>query len=134
MPADAMYADPCAWRYFDYPRPGSIYTLPDIPTLVRGPTVVLLPSGKEITVPSQTKQAVASPAETHDMKDGQDKMQQLMKMLSAKQGPSAPTGFKIGRAGAYQQAKNHPREIQPIRQPITSKINRKESTTTCLSA
>ena len=48
MPADAMYADPCAHRYFNYPRPGSIYTLPDIPSLVRGPTVVLLPSGKEM--------------------------------------------------------------------------------------
>ena len=110
MPADAMIADPCAYRYFDYPRPGSIYTLPDIPNLVRGPTVVLLPSGKEIRVAAQMKQMVASPAETHDSKDGQDKMQQLMKMLAGKQGPSAPKGFKIGRAGAFQQAKDHPRE------------------------
>jgi len=110
MPTDAMYADPCAYRYFDYPRPGSIYTLPDIPSLVRGPTVVLLPSGKEIKVPAQMKQMVASPAETHDLKDNQGKMQQLMKLLSAKQGPSAPSGYKIGRAGAFQVAKNHPRE------------------------
>ena len=110
MPSDAMYADPCAHRYFDYPRPGSIYTLPDIPSLVRGPTVVLLPSGKEIKVPAQMKQHVASPAETHDLGDGKDKMQQLLKILSAKQGPSAPAGFKIGRAGSFQQAKNHPRE------------------------
>ena len=79
MPSDAMIADPCAHRYFDYPRPGSIYTLPDIPSLVRGPTVVLLPSGKEIRVPAQMKQMVASPAETHDVKDGQNKMQDLIK-------------------------------------------------------
>ena len=110
MPADAMISDPCAHRYFDYPRPGSIYTLPDIPSLVRGPTVVLMPSGKEIQVPAQMKQMVASPAEVHDVKDGKDKMQELIKLLSAKQGPSAPSGFKIGRAGAFQQAKNHPRE------------------------
>ena len=110
MPTDAMFAGPCDWRYFDYPRPGSIYTLPDIPSLVRGPTVVLLPSGKEIKVPAQTKQMVASPAETHDMKDSQGKMQQLLKLLSAKQGPTAPSGFKIGRAGSFQQAKDHPRE------------------------
>ena len=110
MPVDAMIADPCAHRYFDYPRPGSIYTLPDIPSLVRGPTVVLLPSGKEIKVPAQMKQMVASPAEGHDMKENGSKMQELMKLLSAKQGPSAPTGFKVGRAGAFQQAKNHPRE------------------------
>ena len=110
MPSDAMIADPCAHRYFDYPRPGSIYTLPDIPSLVRGPTVVLLPSGKEIMVPAQMKQMVASPAETHDVKDGQGKMQDLIKLLGAKQGPTAPKGFKIGRAGAFQQAKDHPRE------------------------
>ena len=110
MPEDAMIADPCAHRYFDYPRPGSIYTLPDIPNLVRGPTVVLLPSGKELRVAAQMKQMVASPAETHDTKDGQDKMQQLMKMLAGKQGPSAPKGFKIRRAVPFQQAKDHPRE------------------------
>ena len=110
MPADAMTADPCAFRYFDYPRPGSIYPLPAIPSLVRGPPVVLLPSGKEIRVPAQMKQMVASPAETHDLKDGQNKMQDLIKRLGAKQGPAAPKGFKIGRAGAFQQAKDHPRE------------------------
>ena len=110
MPAEAMSSDPCAYRYFDYPRPGSIYTLPDIPSLVRGPTLVLMPSGKEIRVPDQMKQMVASPAETHDVKDGQGKMQELLKLLTAKQGPSAPSGFKIGRAGAFQQAKHHPRE------------------------
>ena len=110
MPAEAMSSDPCAYRYFDYPRPGSIYTLPDIPSLVRGPTLVMMPSGKEIRVPAQMKQMVASPAETHDVKDGQGKMQDLIKMLGAKQGPSAPSGFKIGRAGAFQQAKDHPRE------------------------
>ena len=110
MPIDAHYADPCAWRYFDYPRPGSIYTLPDIVQLVRGPTVVLMPSGKEIQVPAQIKQMVSSPAETHDAGDAQDKMQQLMKLLSGKQGPVAPGGFKIGSAGAFQTAKTHPRD------------------------
>ena len=97
-----MFADPCAHRYFDYPRPGSIYTMPDIPSLVRGPTV--------IKVPAQMKQMVASPAETHDMNESGTKLQDLMKILNGKQGPSAPTGFKMGRAGAYQQAKHHPRE------------------------
>ena len=44
---DIKYSDPCGWRYCDHPRPGSIYTLPDIPELVRGPTVVLLPSKRD---------------------------------------------------------------------------------------
>jgi len=110
MPTDALTADPCAHRYFDYPRPGSIYSLPDIPTLVRGPTVVLLPSGKEIKVPAQMRQEVHAPAEVHDLSDNRTKMQDLLKMLTAKQGPVAPSGFKIGRAPAFQQAKRHPRE------------------------
>ena len=110
MPVDAMIADPCASRYYDYPRPGSIFRLPDLPQLVRGPTVVLLPSGKEIKVPAHMKQEVASPAEVHDMSASQDKMQQLMKMMTAKQGPSAPSGYKTGRAGAFQRANEHPRD------------------------
>ena len=110
MPTDAIYADPCAYRYFDYPRPGSIYRLQDIPELVRGPTVVLLPSGKEIKVPAQMKSNVASGAEVHDMNAGHGKMEQLLKILSAKQGPTAPSGYKMGRAPAFQLNRNHPRE------------------------
>ena len=112
MPWDAMElgGDPCAWRYYDYPRPGSIYRMLDIPQLVRGPTVVLMPSGKEIQVPAQVKQMVSSPAETFDIKDSKSRMSQLFKLLSAKQGPSAPAGFKIGQAPAFQVARNHPRE------------------------
>ena len=110
MPAEALISDPCAHRYFDYPRPGSIYTMPDIPALVRGPTLVLMPSGQEVKVPSQIRQDVAAPAEVHDVRDSRVKMDQLLKLLTAKQGPTAPTGFKIGRAPAFQQSRNHPRE------------------------
>ena len=106
---DIKYSDPCAWRYCDHPRPGSIYTLPDVPELVRGPTLVLLPSGKEIRVPRMERNVVASKAETHDYKDGASKLQDLLKMLSAKQGV-APTGFKTGRAPAFQRARDHPRQ------------------------
>ena len=110
MPADTISADPCAWRYYDYPRPGSIYRLADIPQLVRGPTVVLMPSGKEVQVPAQVKHMVSSPAEMFDVKDSGDKMSQLLKILSAKQGPSAPAGYKIGQAPSFQTSRNHPRE------------------------
>ena len=112
MPWDAMGmgGDPCAWRYFDYPRPGSIYRLLDIPSLVRGPTVVLMPSGREVQVPAQVKHMVSSPAEIFDVRDSQSKMSKLIKLLSAKQGPSAPAGYKFGQAPAFQTARNHPRE------------------------
>jgi len=107
---DLKYTDPQGWRYCDHPRPGSIYRLPDIPQLVRGPTLVLLPSGKEIQVPRMAKNDVSAPAELHDAMQGQGKLQDLLKMLTAKQGPSAPAGFKTGRAPSYQLARDHPRQ------------------------
>lgn len=112
MPWDAMGmgADPCAWRYYDYPRPGSIYRLLDIPRLVRGPTVVLMPSGREIQVPAQVKHMVSSPAETFDVNDSQSKMSKLVRLLTARQGRSSPAGFKMGQAPAFQTARNHPSE------------------------
>ena len=48
MPEEAIAHDPMAYRYFDYPRTGSIYRLPDIPMIVRGKTYVQLPSSRLI--------------------------------------------------------------------------------------
>jgi len=107
--ADIKYTDPLAWRYCDHPRPGQIQRLPDIPQLVRGPTLVLLSSGKEIRVPRMERNVVASKAETHDYTAGAAKLEDLLKMLSAKQG-AAPAGYKTGRAPAFQRARDHPRE------------------------
>ena len=106
--------DPLKYRFCDHPRPGSIITLPDIPELVRGPTVVLMPSGKEIQVPRMSKSEVQAPSNIHSNAAGQDKLQSLLKMLSGKQGPSAPSGFKMGRAPAFQLARNHPRQNPQI--------------------
>ena len=107
---DVKYDDPQAYRYCDHPRPGSIYTLLDIPSLVRGPTLVLLPSGKEIKVPRMARNDVTAPAEIHSAVQGQGKLQDLLKMLGGKQGPSAPAGFKLGQAPAFQRARDHPRQ------------------------
>jgi hypothetical protein len=82
----------------------------DIPELVRGPTVVLLPSGKEIHVPRMAKRDVSAPGEIHSLMQGQGKLQDLLKILSAKQGPTAPAGYKIGRAPAFQRLRDHPRQ------------------------
>ena len=111
---DIKYDDPMGYRYCDHPRPGSIYRLPDIPELVRGPTVVLLPSGKEIKVPQQMKHHVVSPGEVHTALAGQNKLQDLMKILTAKQVPAAPAGFKLGRAPAYQRNRDHPAQSARI--------------------
>ena len=108
--ADVKYDDPLLHRFCDPPRPGSIYSLPDIPQLVRGPTLVLLPSGKEVPAAEFTRQDVAAPAEVHDAKVGQQKLQSLLKILQGKQGPSAPSGFKTGEAPAFNRQREHPRE------------------------
>jgi hypothetical protein len=106
---DLKYTDPQGWRYCDHPRPGSIYRLPDIPQLVRGPTLVLLPSGKEIQVPRMAKmmfqclQSCTMPC--------RGKLQDLLKMLTAKQGPSAPAGFKT--EARFLPARSRPSASKP---------------------
>jgi hypothetical protein len=71
---------------------------------------VLLPSGKEIKVPRMARQDVTAHADTFDAVKGHGKMDELIKLLGAKQGPAAPAGFKTGRAPAYQRARDHPRQ------------------------
>ena len=99
-----------AWRWCDHPRPGSIFRLADIPTLVRGPTFVLLPSGEEIQVPRMARREIQAKADVHAAMSGNGKLEELLKMLAGKQGPSAPAGFKVGSAPAFQRARDHPRQ------------------------
>ena len=76
--SDIKYSEPQAHRYCDHPRPGSIYRLLDIPQLVRGPTVVLLPSGKEIEVPRMARRDIQAKADIHAAVQGQGKLQDLL--------------------------------------------------------
>ena len=107
---DVRYADPQAYRYSDHPRPGSIYRLQDIPQLVRGPTLVMLPSGKEISVPRMARRDIQAKADIHAAVEGNGKLDQLLKLLGGKTDPVAPAGFKRGRAPAFQLARDHPRQ------------------------
>jgi len=108
--SDDSFVDGQAYRFHDHPRPGSIYRLLDIPELVRGPTLVLLPSGKEIKVPREARRDIQAHADVHSIVQGNSKLEDLLKHLSGKQGPSAPAGFKLGGAPAYQSTRNHPRQ------------------------
>jgi len=108
--AYTKYSDPQSYRYCDHPRTGSIYRLLDIPELVRGPTVVLLPSGKEIKVPRMARRDIQANADIHTAMQGQGKLEGLLKLLAGKQGPSAPSGFKTGRAPSFQRARDHPQQ------------------------
>ena len=113
MPSVEAMAEPMSWRFYDYPRPGSIYRLPDITSLVRGPTLVRLPSGKDIQVPAHFKNDVAVPAHVHENAAGKGSMQELLNILTGKRGQDAPAGFKTG--GRFDRPTQtpllHPREM-----------------------
>lgn len=109
MPIEALYGGICTSRYYDYPRPGSIYTMSDDPRLQRGPTIVKLHNGKDMVVPANFKQDMKSDAQSHDMGDNKQALQQMLAMMTGKkmpQGPEAQKGFGMqmpGFAGREQQ-------------------------------
>jgi hypothetical protein len=108
MPVNIMSRDPCAWRYTDYLRTGSIYTLPDDHRLQRGPTLVVLPDGKEIKVPATSVRKVASQSQQHDTQKAQASMADLLKLMTLKPtGPPVPPGFKSAPS-ARPQIGRHP--------------------------
>ena len=82
MPANVFQGGPCAYRFTDYPMPGSIYTSPDILNVVRGPTLVRVRDRKEpIRVPAQIKASQAR-ANVHDEAQGDEKTMLLKRILS----------------------------------------------------
>ena len=90
MPVAAMSGGPCSARYFDYPRPGSIYTMPDDLRLVRGPTIVKLFSGRDVKVPPNLKQMVRAPSQIHDASENDDVLKQLYSLLAGRKEPEGP--------------------------------------------
>ena len=102
-----------SYRFYDYPRPGSIYRLPDNPRLVRGPTYVKLPSGQDIQVSAQMKRDVVAPGQVHENGGAKNSMEQLLNLLGGKRAQEAPSGFKTG--GTFdrnvQNPLLHPREL-----------------------
>ena len=121
MPSEAIAHDPMAYRYYDYPMPGSIYRLPDIPSLVRGPTYVKLPSGRDIEVPAQMKTHAAVPWQVHDNNKAKTSLDDLMKLLSGKRRDAPPAGFKAG--GLFDV--NEPSDAPP-RGPQTGNCGRNQ--------
>ena len=97
MPRNVFQGGPCAWRYTDYLRIGSIYTLPDDHRLQRGPTIVVLPSGRQMKVAASHPRSVQSAGQVHDTRNAQAQMQQLLALLSGK---ATTPGFAPGIAQA----------------------------------
>ena len=114
MPANVFNGGPCAYRYTDYPMPGSIYSAPDDLRLQRGPTLVRLPGGKEVRVPATERREVAAASQMHDMNSAQAKMAMMMAMLSGRPAqPQAPAGWKHGPAGRPDAGRHPLREPRP---------------------
>ena len=100
MPSNVFRGGPCAWRYTDYPRPGSIYRLPDDHRLQRGPTIVRLPGGREMRVPASWPRSVKAPGQVHDTKNAQVQIQNLIAVLTGKKpGMSMPPGISQAPTG-----------------------------------
>jgi hypothetical protein len=116
MQGYALSHDPMAYRFADYPRPGSIYRLPDIVSLVRGPTLVRMPSGQDIRVDARLKMESPNPANVHDEAKGQSSLEDLLKILKGDKRQGPPPGFKTGSVfdSNVQNPLLHPRE-QPRR-------------------
>ena len=95
MPEEAIAHDPMAYRYFDYPRTGSIYRLPDIPMIVRGKTYVQLPSGRNIEVDPEFKRDEPVPAAVHENGQAGASLEHLMKQLTGKRTEGPRPGSKL---------------------------------------
>ena len=116
MPANVFQGGPCAYRYTDYPRPGSIYRLPDDMRLQRGPTLVRLPGGREVRVPATERRSIATASQGHDMNSAQSKMAMMMAILSGKPTqPEAPAGWKHAPAARPQIGRYPRREPRSAR-------------------
>ena len=92
MPEEAIAYDPMSYRYYDYPMPGSIFRLPDIPMLVRGKTYVKLPSGRAIRSLSASNLC----PRVHEQGQAGNSLQDLLKQLTGKRTEGPPPGFKAG--------------------------------------
>ena len=71
-------------RSWDRPRPGTIFRLPDIPSLVRGVTFTIMPDGKHQRVPTMNRQVVKAQNQQHADSESGDVMQALQDILQGK--------------------------------------------------
>ena len=89
------------WRFHDYPLKGHWRYLPDDLSLQRGATIVILPDGRRIRVPSMSKRIVHAPADKHDTEDGEQMLKSLQALLAGKkEEPKAAPGFRRQRRPA----------------------------------
>ena len=104
-----------AHRSWDRPRPGTIFRLPDIPSLVRGVTFTIMPDGKHMRVPTMNRLVVKAQNQQHADTESGDIMQALQDILKGKKPVDDRARFDhVGRVrrhaggGAHHHAQMRP--------------------------
>ena len=73
-----------AWRSWDRPRPGSVYSTPDDLRLQRGYTFTYMPDGRMLKVPAMMRQNVQALSESHRQDEGHDIVQALQDIIAGR--------------------------------------------------
>ncbi len=73
-----------AWRSWDRPRPGSVYSTPDDLSLQRGYTFTFMPDGRMKKVPAMMRQDVRAQSESHAENEGHDIVQALQDLVAGR--------------------------------------------------
>ena len=89
-----------SWRSWDRPIVGTIFRLPDIPSLQRGVTFTILPDGSRMRVPVMNRMDVRAHSEKHA--NGEE--DQIMKALhNLMHGKKPMSHIAHGRQGVEHQ-------------------------------
>jgi hypothetical protein len=116
-----------SWRSWDRPIVGTIFRLPDIPSLQRGVTFTILPDGSRMRVPVMNRMDVKAHSEKHAGGEENQIMQALHNLMHGKKpmggegardawGRHAPQDQRLGQGGAIGDRHNpipHARGVGP---------------------
>ena len=73
-----------AWRSWDRPRPGSVYSTPDDFSLQRSYTFTYMPDGRMVKVPAMMRQDVRAQSESHKQDESHDIVQALQDLVAGR--------------------------------------------------
>ena len=97
-----------AYRFYDNPIRGTIFRLPDIPSLVRGVTFTIMPDGKHMRVPTMNRLVVKAQNQQHADTESGDIMQALQDILKGKKPVDDRARFdhvgRVRRGGGRERA------------------------------
>ena len=92
-----------SWRSWDRPIVGTIFRLPDIPSLQRGVTFTILPDGSRMRVPVMNRMDVRAHSEKHANGEEDQIMKALHNLMHGKKPMGSPSHIAHGRQGEQHQ-------------------------------